>query len=165
MSFLVIMVFVNIFSNVWGYVPPVSPWFRGTFWLAFFLLAGAITLLAWLVREPVSMAEPILEKSYPLGWGLVLGAMILGTLFGVLPEKRVKVDTANRTSLLVMTYNIQDANDKNAEKSYDRQLALMRKVSPDIISLWAEDGHRNLWDSSPIEISSGKHAHNLYLQR
>jgi endonuclease/exonuclease/phosphatase family metal-dependent hydrolase len=38
-----------------------------------------------------------------------------------------------------MTYNIQDANDKNAEKSFDRQLALMRKVSPDIISLQESD--------------------------
>ncbi len=139
MFLLVIMVFINIFSNVWGYVPPVSPWFRGTFWLAFFLLAGAVTLLAWLVREPISRTEPILEKSIALGWGLLLGALFLGTLFRVLPPERVQVDAADRTSLLVMTYNIQDANDKNAEKSFDRQLALMRKVSPDIISLQESD--------------------------
>jgi endonuclease/exonuclease/phosphatase family metal-dependent hydrolase len=139
MLLLVLMVFANIFSNVWGYVPPVSPWFRGTFWLAFFLLAGAVTLLAWLVREPVAGTEPIFEKSIALGWGILLGALFLGTLIQSLPVRRVQVDAANRKSLLVMTYNIQDGNDNNAEKSFDRQLTLMRKVSPDIVSLQESD--------------------------
>ena len=34
-----------------------------------------------------------------------------------------------------MTYNIQEANDGFGERSYDRQLALIQKVSPDILAL------------------------------
>ena len=44
----IILIFVNIFSNVWGYIEPVSPLFRNTFWLAYFLLSAGITLLVWL---------------------------------------------------------------------------------------------------------------------
>jgi endonuclease/exonuclease/phosphatase family metal-dependent hydrolase len=41
-----------------------------------------------------------------------------------------------------MTYNIHQAVDNSAEKSFDRQLALMRSVSPDIISLQETDTTR-----------------------
>ena len=37
---LALSVFMNIFSNVWGYVEPVSPFFRNKFWLPFLFLAG-----------------------------------------------------------------------------------------------------------------------------
>ena len=42
---LVLLVFINIFSNVWGYIPPVSTPFRNLFWLPFLLSAGALSLL------------------------------------------------------------------------------------------------------------------------
>jgi endonuclease/exonuclease/phosphatase family metal-dependent hydrolase len=41
-----------------------------------------------------------------------------------------------------MTYNIQQGSDRNAEKSFDRQLALMQKLSPDIISMQETDTTR-----------------------
>jgi len=142
MLITVVLIFINIFSNVWGYVPPASPYFRGTFWLAFFLMTGAITLLTWLARGSVSETESIPEKSFPWGWAVLLGALFLGTLIRSLPGKRVQVDTAGKTSLLVMTYNIQQGNDNSAEKSFDRQLAIMRRLSPDVISLQESDTAR-----------------------
>jgi endonuclease/exonuclease/phosphatase family metal-dependent hydrolase len=41
-----------------------------------------------------------------------------------------------------MTFNTQQSNDKLAEKSLEAQLALMRQVSPDIISLQETDSTR-----------------------
>ena len=41
---LVVLVFMFIFTNVWGYIEPVSPWFRNKFWLPYLLMAGLITL-------------------------------------------------------------------------------------------------------------------------
>ena len=41
-----------------------------------------------------------------------------------------------------MTFNIQEANDVNGEKSFERQLALIKKVSPDILSLQETDSTR-----------------------
>lgn len=42
---LILLIFFNIFSNVWGYVKPVSLFFRGKYWLPFLLSAGILTLL------------------------------------------------------------------------------------------------------------------------
>ena len=42
---LVVLVFMQIFTNVWGYVEPVSPWFRNKFWLPYLLMAGLITFV------------------------------------------------------------------------------------------------------------------------
>ena len=44
---LIVLIFINIFSNVWGYIEPISPPFRNTFWLVYFILPAAISLLAW----------------------------------------------------------------------------------------------------------------------
>jgi endonuclease/exonuclease/phosphatase family metal-dependent hydrolase len=41
-----------------------------------------------------------------------------------------------------MTYNIQAANDAFGEQSYDRQLALIRQISPDILALQESDTAR-----------------------
>jgi endonuclease/exonuclease/phosphatase family metal-dependent hydrolase len=41
-----------------------------------------------------------------------------------------------------MVFTIQEANDGNGEKSFDRQLALIRKVSPDILFLQETDSTR-----------------------
>jgi endonuclease/exonuclease/phosphatase family metal-dependent hydrolase len=45
-------------------------------------------------------------------------------------------------SLIVMTYNIQQANDDAGERSHDRQLALIQKISPDILALQESDSAR-----------------------
>lgn len=139
---LVLLVFANIFSNVWGYVPPISLVFRGTFWLSYFLLAGGITLIAWQVRGRGTEINPSIATNPGLGWGLFLGLLVLGTILRAMPAARGQVDAADRNSLIVMTYNIQDATDQEAEKSFERQLANMRKVSPDIISLQESDTAR-----------------------
>ena len=47
-----------------------------------------------------------------------------------------------RTSLVVMTFNTQQSNDDFAEKSFEAQLALIRKVSPDILALQELDSAR-----------------------
>jgi endonuclease/exonuclease/phosphatase family metal-dependent hydrolase len=49
---------------------------------------------------------------------------------------------ADRDSLIVMTYNIQQANDDEGERSHDRQLALIQEVSPDILALQESDSAR-----------------------
>jgi endonuclease/exonuclease/phosphatase family metal-dependent hydrolase len=139
---LILLIFINIFTNVWGYVKPVSLVFRGKYWLPYPLSAGILTLLIWRVKrvEPVSRKES--GRNIPWSWAILLVLVFLGTLVRLLPTKRIQVDAADRTSLVVMTFNIQGANDGAAQKSYDRQLALIRSVSPDILSLQETDTTR-----------------------
>jgi endonuclease/exonuclease/phosphatase family metal-dependent hydrolase len=139
---LIVLIFINIFSNVWGYIEPISPPFRNTFWLAYFLLSGTITLLVWRAQrgKPASEEEP--SGTRPWEWAVLLIVIFLTTMIFALPTPRVQVDSAGKTSLRVMTINTQQSNDEFAEKSFEEQLALIRQVSPDILALQETDSTR-----------------------
>jgi endonuclease/exonuclease/phosphatase family metal-dependent hydrolase len=139
---LVVLIFINIFTNVWGYIAPISPPFRNTFWLSYFLLSGGITLLVWLAIRGKPAPEKELSVSRPWVWVVLLSVIFLVTLVIALPTRRVQVEASGKTSLRVMTFNTQQSNDEFAEKSFKAQLALMRKVSADVISLQETDSTR-----------------------
>jgi endonuclease/exonuclease/phosphatase family metal-dependent hydrolase len=139
---LIVLIFINVFSNVWGYIKPISPPFRNTFWLAYFLLSGGITLLVWLTQKAQPADQKQTTSQYHWGWSALLTAVFLATFAFALPKPRVQVDTAGLTSLRLMTMNTQQSNDEFAEKSFDRQLALIRQVSPDILTLQETDSAR-----------------------
>ncbi len=138
---LILMVFANIFTNVWGYVP-LGDFFRGKYWLTYFLLAVIISLLAWLVGHKgntVPAKEPL---AFNWAWGVILAVILIATILYALPVKHAVVQDGERTSIKVMTYNIQQANDVNGEKSFERQLALIQEVSPDVLSMQETDSAR-----------------------
>ena len=139
---LVLLVFVHIFTNVWGYVEPVSPWFRNKFWLPYLLLAGLTTLLiAWKgTQETEGPADT--QEGWAWGWAAGLMVLFLATLGSALLTTRIGDFGPPSNSLVVMTYNIQEANDDFGERSYRQQLALIRKVDPDILALQESDSTR-----------------------
>ena len=139
---LILLVFINIFTNVWGYIAPVSPIFRNQFYLPYLLIAGGITLLALRHRPTESTSVQGLNGMSLTGWAVLLSLIFLGTVLTFLRTARPQPADPNRTSLVVMTYNIQEANDGLGERSYDRQLALIQKVSPDILALQESDSAR-----------------------
>ena len=62
---LVLLVFINIFTNVWGYIPPISTPFRNLFWLPFLLSAGAVTLLIGFRIKDRKRARREYWRSFP----------------------------------------------------------------------------------------------------
>ncbi len=141
---LIVLVFANIFTNVWGYVKPISLFFRGKYWLSYFLIAGLITFLAWASGRKKVPALPDFVFKFKGVPVVVLGVLFVATFVFALPVKHVEVIPTEdpRTSIKVMTYNIQQANDENGEKSFDRQLALIQDVSPDVLSMQETDSVR-----------------------
>jgi endonuclease/exonuclease/phosphatase family metal-dependent hydrolase len=139
---LIVLVFINIFTNVWAYIDPISPIFRNTYWLSFFLLAGGITLLTWLATREKSSRESEEQVTHPWAWVVLLVAIFAVTLIFAWPTTPSPVDTAGKTSLRVMTFNTQQSNGDNGEKSFEDQLALMRDISPDVISMQETDSTR-----------------------
>lgn len=143
---LVLLVFMNIFSNVWGYIEPVSTPFRGLYWLPFLLSAGGLALLVGVQnRETFDLRAG--EGSYSWSWTVVLVILFVGSAASALrSEYTLSADGPQRdpapATLTVMTYNIQAGNDGDAEPSFDRQLALIRQVSPDILALQESDTAR-----------------------
>jgi endonuclease/exonuclease/phosphatase family metal-dependent hydrolase len=139
---LILMVFANIFTNVWGYVP-LGWFFRGKYWLTYFLLSALISLLAWLLTgSNQAVSSPKRPAAFHWIWAAALGAIFLVTLIFALPVKHIQAAADGRTSIKVMTYNIQAANDVNGEKSFEGQLALIRQVSPDVLSMQETDTSR-----------------------
>jgi hypothetical protein len=137
---LVVLVFMNIFTNVWGYVEPVSPYFRNKFWLPFTFITALLTLLG--SAHTRKTAQKSVRSSLPLGWILLLGGIFLVTTVSAFRTDRALPFNSDQSSLVLMTYNIQQANDTFGEKSYERQLALIRDVSPDILALQESDSAR-----------------------
>jgi endonuclease/exonuclease/phosphatase family metal-dependent hydrolase len=139
---LVLLVFINIFTNVWGYVEPVSTIFRNQYYLPYLLIAGAITLLAWRLYSVESVSVQDLSGTPFTGWAVFLALIFLGTTWTALRTASPQPADPNKTLLIVMTYNIQEANDGFGEQSHDRQLALIQKISPDILALQETDSAR-----------------------
>ncbi len=161
---MVVFIFMNIFSNVWGYVEPISSFFRNKFWFAFLIDLVLVTLLAALLyknrgRQPKSMGE-----GHRLFWpALLLGAIFFVTLFSALITDRELVPVPDNGSLKVMTYNIQQANNESGEKSYQEQLALIKQVDPDIIGFQESDSARiSLGNNDYIRYYANKLGYHSY---
>ncbi len=137
---LVILVFMTIFTNVWGYIEPVSLPFRNMFWLPFLLITGILGLIVW-PRKTAELGSGQ-AKHVPWDWLSELAVIFVVTLICALVSQKVNPGDPTKTSLVVMTYNIQAGNDGFAELSYDRQLEVIRRVSPDIVSLQETDTAR-----------------------
>jgi endonuclease/exonuclease/phosphatase family metal-dependent hydrolase len=161
---LILLVFMHIFTNVWGYVEPVSPMFRDKFWLPYLLIAGTIALLGWIHGRAESNAGNAIRGTEIVGWAVLLGTIFLGTGLGALnAEPTLQPGDPGKTSLIVMTYNIQQANDESGEQSYDRQLALIRQVSPDILALQESDSARiSLNNNDFVRYYAGKLGYYAY---
>jgi len=138
---LVLLVFINIFTNVWGYVEPVSPFFRNKFWLPFALIAGSLTFLS-VVHNQKTTSTKGFQTQPSKWWALLLVGIFLVTAISAFKTDRVLPSSGSRSSLVVMTYNIQQANDQTGEKSYQRQLALIQQVDPDVLALQESDSAR-----------------------
>lgn len=137
---LILMVFANIFTNVWGYVP-LGDFFRGKYWLTYLLMAGLASLLVWGAGKiQVAAKDESAAFQWPLGGALA--AILIATVICALPVAKVTAPADGRSSIKVMTYNIQQANDRDGEKSFLRQLALIREVSPDVLSMQETDSAR-----------------------
>jgi endonuclease/exonuclease/phosphatase family metal-dependent hydrolase len=64
---------------------------------------------------------------------------------------------------MVMTYNIQQANDDFGERSYQEQLALIRQVEPDILALQESDSSRiSLNNNDYVRYYAGKLGYYSY---
>jgi len=154
---------MQIFTNVWGYIEPISPWFRNKFWLPYLLMAGLLTLLVG--RKKVNITASSLKTQNRSGWiwsaflVIIFAATVISSLLTTNPQ----VFNANDDSLLVMTYNIQQANSEDGERSYKQQLALIQKVSPDVLSLQESDSTRvSLNNNDYVRYYAGKLGYYSY---
>lgn len=161
---LVVLIFMQIFSNVWGYVEPVSFYFRNQFWLPFALAAGVVTVLVLPLSDQhdPELPEPLSRRE--LIWpALATVLLLLGTTAGVWWTQRRLQPGPQKNRLVVMTYNIQQANDQDGQKSYWQQLDLIREVQPDLLGLQESDAARiSLGNNDYVRYYAGKLGYYSY---
>jgi endonuclease/exonuclease/phosphatase family metal-dependent hydrolase len=140
---MVVLIFMNIFTNVWGYVEPVSPFFRNKFWLPYLLVLSLVAVLGYAASKRIDIPEIAGAARQNRVWpALILGSIFLATFAAAILTDRTFVEVPGGKTLRILTYNIQQANDERGEKSYLEQLALIKAVNPDIIGFQESDSTR-----------------------
>lgn len=136
---LVVLIFILLFSNVWGYVEPVSLVFRGMMWLPYLILCLFIFI-------PVSLMKNIdfpefTKSKFSIYFVLIFGLLVLGTITGglLLSSNPAAADTSSITEVKIMTYNVQQGVNESGEFNFKAQLDLIREINPDIIGLQESD--------------------------
>jgi endonuclease/exonuclease/phosphatase family metal-dependent hydrolase len=135
--FLLVMIFIQVFTTVYDYFPIVGPLFRDRFWLVFLIggLACALPVLALRAGEsgpsPDSANVPLASLVSAKALAVAALAVLAVGWLGAAP-----VAPANpRTDVRVMTYNIQQVYDANGQRDFAGQLQVIREVQPDILGL------------------------------
>ena len=135
--FIVIMVFVQILPNIWGYLEPISTGFRDMYWLAFFIPGLIILFSLFAVNYSTFSFEKISKKlNTKIILSTIFGLVFIGTIIGgALTEPNPNYSASGKTSLVIMTYNIQQGVNSTGDWNYDGQLEVIKAVDPDILGL------------------------------
>jgi endonuclease/exonuclease/phosphatase family metal-dependent hydrolase len=141
--YLLFMIFAQVFTTVYDYIPVVGPFFRDRFWLVY-LLAG-ITLMLPLPLVSRDLFD-FSGASKKLSIGKVLPGLLtllaLISIAGSLILAAKPAEPSPKSSLTILTYNIQQGYSDNGLKNYDGQLDLVRALDADIIGLQESDTNR-----------------------
>ncbi len=135
--FIIIMIFVQVLPNVWGHLTPISLGFRDQYWLAFFIPGLFVTLSTLLVKKTTLTFEKVAKKfNTKLLISSIFSLIFIGTIIGgVLTEPSPNYSADGKTTLVIMTFNVQQGVNETGDRNYDGQLELIRQVDPDIIGL------------------------------
>lgn len=142
--YLLFMIFAQVFTTVYDYIPVVGPFFRDKFWLVFLVAAAVMALPVLLVRrgafDPAGTGGEFEHgKAFAALMVLVAVATILGA---ALVAARPEAPAPSQTSLRILTYNIQQGYNRDGLRDHDGQLALIREVDADIVGLQESDTAR-----------------------
>jgi endonuclease/exonuclease/phosphatase family metal-dependent hydrolase len=140
----IIMIFMQVLPNVWGYLPPISPVFRDMYWLAFLIPGIFITIPLFLYKKKsLHFEKSKREFKSKITILSILGLITLGTVVSAfVTAPSPSEPDEGKTSLIIMTFNIRLGVNLTGEKNYDGQLELIRSVDPDIIGLQESDTAR-----------------------
>jgi endonuclease/exonuclease/phosphatase family metal-dependent hydrolase len=146
--FSLIMVFAQVFTTVYDYIPVAGPFFRDRFWLVFLLAGiGLIAPLLLLKQESRRIENDNSSTQLPVMMG-VIGVLAVSGAWWV--SAKPKATTPTKNFLRVLTYNIQQGYSNAGQKNFDQQLALIRQTDPDIIGLEECDTNRIAGGNSDV---------------
>jgi endonuclease/exonuclease/phosphatase family metal-dependent hydrolase len=137
--YFLLMVFFQVFTTIYDYVPILGPFFRDRFWFVF-LLAGlglSIPVLLLPRKEYDFKTEVDIRPMVGLNACLALATLFTLALTGPRPES-----PPSKTELKIMTYNIQQGYNAFGVKNLAGQLEVIRSIDPDVLGLQETDTAR-----------------------
>ena len=138
--FILLMIFAQVFTTVYDYIPVVGPFFRDRFWLVFLALGVVLVLPLLLIkRGALSSEDSRLPRAFP---GLVVLAGVGALAGAALTSARPILPPPDSTHLRVLTYNVQQGYSKGGQKSFDEQIEVIRDAQPDVVGLQETDTAR-----------------------
>jgi len=158
--FFLIMVFAQVFTTVYDYMPVVGPWMRDRFWLAFVLPGAGMILPVLALRVPRrGRAAGLHPWALPVTLALLVGAVLAAAFSG-----RFDPIPDGSTGLRVLTYNIQQGYDADGNRAHEQQMQGIRDLAPDIIGLQETDTARFSGGNSDLVrvIAEGLGMHAYY---
>lgn len=142
--YLLFMIFAQVFTTVYDYIPVVGPFFRDKFWLVFLVAAAVMALPVLLVRRrAVDLGGTGLEFEHGKAFAALMVLVAVATILGaVLVAAKPEALASSQTSLRILTYNIQQGYNRDGLRDHEGQLALIREVDADIVGLQESDTAR-----------------------
>jgi endonuclease/exonuclease/phosphatase family metal-dependent hydrolase len=140
--FLLLLIFAQVFTTVYDYIPVIGPVFRDQFWMVFLVGGAAAALPLLLVRRERIQGTAAgigVPGTYLLAPALVLGSAVILALLLVTARPS---PAPEKTSLRILTYNIQQGYSEEGLKNFDGQLELISSMNADLIGLQESDTAR-----------------------
>jgi endonuclease/exonuclease/phosphatase family metal-dependent hydrolase len=142
--YLLILIFAQVFTTVYDYIPVIGPLFRDRFWLVMSLPAIILAISILAARLPVT-SEPPKELPRPAGIFSLASVLVLAlaSMAAILvTSPRPAPPPSNPASLHVLTYNIQQGYSASGQKAYPQQLGVLAQAKADFIGLQESDTNR-----------------------
>ncbi|MFW9994318.1 MAG: endonuclease/exonuclease/phosphatase family protein [Candidatus Odinarchaeota archaeon] len=133
--FLVLMIFAQVFTTVYDYIPVVGPFFRNKFWLVFLITGLAVALPVFLVKKQSYIFSKSVVNLQNQIFAVLLGLLLIGTVAGAVITTPFPPVPETKTSVKILTYNIQQGFNEDGIKNFAGQLEVIRGVDADIIGL------------------------------
>jgi len=142
--FLLLMIFSQVFTSVYDYIPVVGPFFRDKFWLVFLVLGAVLTLASLSLRKEAFVIDPLSDQ-IPGRRNIIWIIALLGlfSIVGVFWRRADPIPLpADQQAMKILTYNIQQGYSREGLKNIDGQLDLIRDLDADVIGLQESDTSR-----------------------
>lgn len=135
---LLLLIFGQVFTTVYDYIPVVGPLWRDKFWLVYTL--AAVGMLLPLLAVP---PRPAQAARVPVDIAVAAGVLAVFAVVGAwVTADRPAADRVPTSGLRIVTYNIQQGYREDGQRGYADQLALLRSLDADIIGLQESDTNR-----------------------
>jgi endonuclease/exonuclease/phosphatase family metal-dependent hydrolase len=135
--YILVMVFAQVFTTVYDYIPVIGPFFRDKFWLIFLVPSLGAILPVLFTLDAAQGAWEVFSPDIRRDWLIVVKVMSAVAVVGlmILTAHPTAPAASSSDMIRIFTYNIQQGYNNPGEQNFEDQIKLIRTNSPDILGL------------------------------